>query len=44
MKIPSESRAIIFVALALRCSKNFLLYSVTEKCWEVSLGKHKLLA
>jgi hypothetical protein len=38
MKIPSESRAIIFVVLALRCSKNFLPYSLTEECWEVSLG------
>ena len=35
MKIPSESRAIISVVLALRCSKNFLLCLLTEKSWEV---------
>jgi len=38
MKIPSESRAIIFVGLALQCSKNFLPYLFTGKCWEVGLG------
>jgi hypothetical protein len=38
MKIPSESHAIIFVVLALRCSKNFLPYLFTEESWEVGLG------
>ena len=38
MKIPSESRAIIFVVLALRCSKNFLLCLLTEESWEVGRG------
>ena len=38
MKIPSESRAIIFVVLALRCSKKFLPFLLTEECSEVGLG------
>ena len=38
MKIPSESRAIFFVVLALDVPKNFLPCSLTKECWEVGLG------